>query len=115
MIYKNQNHVTKPNTKIKDQQKRILFPQVLEEQKSEADLMLILNEILQKVEKGLDTRFIQVNYILSRAISALLIEYTNVRVLLPRLSNLLIQTMKTVDQAVVGVEILDYWQRLKVY
>ena len=77
--------------------------------------MLALNEALQKAGKELDTRFIRVKYVPSGAISALLTEQTNAGVLLPRLSNLLIRTAKTVDPAVVGVEILEHWQRLKVH
>lgn len=114
-IYKNRNPVTKPNAKIEDQGRRILFPRVLGEQNSEADLMLALNEALQKAGEGLDTRFIRVKYAPSGAILALLTEQANTGVLLPRLSNLLIRTAKTVDPAVVGVEILKHWQRLKIY
>ena len=115
VIYKNRNHATKPIAKIEDQGRRILFPRVLGEQKSEADLMLALNKALQKAGEGLDTRFIRVSYAPSGAISALLTEQANAGVLLPRLSNLLIRTAKTVDPAVVGVEILEHWQRLKVH
>lgn len=77
---------------------------------SEADLMLALNEALQKAGEGLDTRFSRVRYALSGAISTLLTEKANAGLLIPRLSNLLIRTAKT---AIVGVEILEYWQRLK--
>ncbi len=77
--------------------------------------MLALNEALQKAGEGLDTRFIRVKYALSGAISALLTEQANVGVLLSRLSNLLIRTAKTVNPAIVGVEILEHWQRLKVH
>lgn len=109
VTYKNQNHITKPNAKIEDQGRRILFPRVVGEQKSEADLMLALNEALQKAGEGLDTRFIRVKYVPSEAISALLTEQANAGILFPRLSNLLIRTAKAVDQAVVGVEILEHW------
>ena len=47
--------------------------------------------------------------------SALLTEKANAGLLIPRLSNILIQAAKTVDAAIVGVEILEHWQRLKVY
>lgn len=46
VIYKNRNPVTKPSAKIEDQGRRILFPRGLGEQKSEADLMLVLNKAL---------------------------------------------------------------------
>ena len=71
-------------------------------------MILALNEVLQKARERLDTRFILVNYAPSRAILALLTEQANAGVLLLRLSNLLIQTAKTVDPAVVEVEILEY-------
>lgn len=39
----------------------------------------------------------------------------NAKLLILRLSNILIRSAKTVDIANVGVEILEYWQRRKVY
>ncbi len=77
--------------------------------------MLALNEALQKAGEGLDTRFSRVRYAPSGAISALLTEKANAGLIIPRLSNLLIRAAKTVDSAVVGVEILEHWQRLKVH
>ena len=47
--------------------------------------------------------------------SALITEKTNAGSVIPRLSNLLIRAAKTVDQAIVGVEVLEHWQRLKVH
>lgn len=82
---------------------------------SEADIMLALNEALQKAGKGLDTRFCRVRYAPSGAISALLTEKRNAGLLIPRLSNLLIRAAKTVDPTVVRVEVLEHWQRLKVH
>lgn len=61
------------------------------------------------------TRFSRVRYAPSGAISALLTEKANAGLLIPRLSNLLIRAAKTVDSAVIGVEILEHWQRLKVH
>ena len=116
VVYKNRKQqVTKPNVKSQDQGRRILFPRVLGQQKSEADLMLALNEALQKAGEGSGTRFILVKYAPSGAISALLTEQANAGSLIRRLSNLLIRMVKTVDPAVVGVEILEHWQRLKVH
>ena len=66
--------------------------------------MLALNEALQKAGEGPDTRFIRVKYAPSGAISALLTEQANAGSSIPRLSNLLIRTVKTVDPAVVVVE-----------
>lgn len=81
---------------------------------SEADLMLALNEALQKAGEGWDTRFSRVRYAPSGVIFALT-EKANAGLLIPRLSNLLIRAAKTIDSAVVGVEILEHWQQLKVH
>lgn len=70
--------------------------------------MLALNKALEKAEKRLDSCFIRVKYAPLGVILALLMEQTNTGLLIPRLSNLLIQTVKTIDPAVVGVEILEY-------
>ena len=116
VVYKNRKQpttITKSNVKIEDQGRRILFPRVLGQQKSEADLMLALNKALQKA--GEETRFCRVRYSLSGAVSALLTEKANAGLIIPRLSNVLIRAVKTVDQAIVGVEILEHWQRLKVH
>ena len=77
--------------------------------------MLAINEELQKAGKGLDTRFSRVRYAPSVAISALITKKTDAGSLIPRLSNLLIRAAKTVDSAVVGVEVLEHWQRLKIH
>ena len=82
---------------------------------SEADLMLALNEALQKVGENIYTRFCRVRYSLSRAISALLTEIINAGVFIPQLSNVFIQAAKTVNPAIVGVEIQEHWQRFKVH
>ena len=82
---------------------------------SEADLMLVLNKELQKAGEGLDTRFSRVRYSPSGAVSALLTEKANAGSIIPRLSNVLIRAAKTIDAAIVGVEILEHWQRLKVH
>ncbi len=82
---------------------------------SEADLMLVLNEALQKAGEGLETQFCRVRYAPSGAVSALLMEQADGGLLIPRLSNVFIRAAKTVDAAIVGVEMLEYWQRLKVH
>lgn len=120
VVYKNcktnSHQSTKSNAKIEHQGRRILFPQeVSGQQMSEADIMLALNEALQKAGKRLDTRFCQVRYAPSGAISALLTEKGNAGLLIPRLSNLLIRAAKTVDPTVVRAEVLEHWQRLKVH
>ena len=82
---------------------------------SEADIMLALNEALQRAGEGLETRFCRVRYSPSGAVSALLTEKANAGSIIPRLSNVLIRAAKPVDMAIIGVEILEHWQRLKVH
>lgn len=119
--YKNRkpNHLqqaTKLLADVENQGRRILFPRKSPSvQMSEADLMLALNEALQKAGEGSDIRFSRVKYAPSGAIYALITEKANAGLLIPRLSNSLIRAAKTVDAAVVGVEILEHWQRLKVH
>lgn len=43
------------------------------------------------------------------------IEKATSGLLIPRLSNVLIRAAKTVNAAIIGVEILEHWQRLKVH
>ncbi len=112
----NSQLATKSTTKIDCQGRRIFFSRkVFDQQKSEADLMLALNEASQKASKGLDTQFSQVRYAPSEAISALFTKKTNRGLLIPRLSNPLIWTVKTVDFMVVGVEIRAHWHWLKIH
>lgn len=102
--------------KAEHQGRRILFPREISGQhKSEADLMLVLNEALQKAGETQDIRFSRVRYAPSGAISALLTEKADAGLLVPRWSNLLIRAAKSVDASVVGIEILEHWQRLKVH
>lgn len=63
----------------------------------------------------METRFCRVRYSPSGAVSALLNEKADARSINPRLSNVLIRAAKTIDQAIVGVEISEHWQRLKVH
>lgn len=77
--------------------------------------MLALNEALQKAGVESKVRFCRVRYALSGSISALLTEKSDANMLFPPRSNLLIRAAKTVDDAVIGVEVLEQWQRLKVH
>ena len=105
------------NSTIRQEQlgQRILFPQNAGQEKSEADLMLALNEALQQVGEETSIRFTRVRYAPSGAISALLSEKADAGQIIPRRSNLLIRAVKAVDPAVVRIEILEHWQRLKVH
>lgn len=80
---------------------------------SEADLMLVINKALQKAGEG--TRFCRVRYLPSGAVSALLTENSHAGTIIPCLSNVLIRAAKSVDQAIIGVEVLEHWQRLKIH
>lgn len=76
---------------------------------------MALNEALQKAGVESKARFSRIRYAPSESISALLTKKADAIILLPHQSNLLIDAAKTVDDAVVGVEVLEPWQRLKVY
>lgn len=62
--------------------------------------------MLQKA--GEEMQFYRVKYSPTGAVSIPLIEKANVRSIVPRLSNVLIWAAKTVDQAIVRVEILKH-------
>ncbi len=111
------SNMRQPNSTIQQEQlgRRVLFPGNAGQEKSEADLMLALNEALQQAGEEMSLRFIQVRYAPSGAISALLFEKADAGQLLPRRSNLLIRAVKALDPAVVGIEIPEHWQRLKVH
>lgn len=86
---------TKSTVKIEHQGRRILFlRKILGRQISEGDLMLALNEALQRAGKGLETCFCRVKYSPSGAVSAFLTEKANAGSLISRLSNVLIRQQK---------------------
>ena len=96
--------------------RRILFPRKeAQPKKSEEDIMLALNEALQKAGESASIRFNRVSYSQSGAISALFTEKGNAIELLKTRTNVLIRAAKAVDAAVIGVEALEHWQRLKVH
>ena len=77
--------------KVEQMGRRILFPRNQEGQKkSEADLMLALNEALQKAGEESYVQFCQIKYALFRSISALLNKKADAGLLIPQKSNLLI-------------------------
>lgn len=67
-------------------ERRILFPRNPGQEKSEADLILALNEALQQVGEETYIRFTRVRYAPSGAISALLTEKADAGELIPRRS-----------------------------
>ena len=116
VIYKNRKIGATPIAKTEQRGRRILFPRKIGSQpKSEPDLMLALNEALQKAGVEPNVRFSRVRYAPSGSISALLTEKADATMLLPQRSNLLIRAAKTVDETVTGVEVLEQWHRLKVH
>ena len=89
--------------------RRILFSCKIEgKHKLKADLMLALNEALQKTRIDSKVRFCYIRYALLELISALLTIKANVAILLPEQSNLLIRAAKLVDDKVVKVEIIEH-------
>lgn len=76
----------------------------------EADLILVLNKVLAKAEEEIEIQFLQVKYLLLGVVSILLTKKANARSLIPRLSNVLIKAVKTINIRRVGVEVLEYWQ-----
>lgn len=84
-------------------------------QKSEADLVLILNKSLQKAGIPAYARFSRVGYSQSGAIFALLTEKLDAENLVRDHSNMLIRIAKSVDKNVIGIKALERWQKLKVH
>ena len=102
--------------KVEPEKRRVIFRRVITSpQKSEADLMLVLNEALQRANVPAYVRFIKVGYSQSGAILGLLTEKSNAEELLGEYSTTLIRAAKSVDEGVVGVEKLERWHRLKVH
>ena len=76
----------KPTPNAEYQGRRIfILREVLDQPMSDADLMLVLNKTLQNGREGSDTRFSRIRYAPSGAVSALLTEKANARLLIPRL------------------------------
>ena len=68
-----------------------------------------MNKVLQKAWKRSNTHFSQFKYTTSRKVSALFIEKANIRLLIFRLLNVLIEAAKIVDIVIIGVKGLEYW------
>ena len=102
--------------KVEPEKRRFIFRERANSpQKSEADLMLVLNESLQKAGVPAYVRFSRVGYSQSGAVSGLLTERSNAEDLIKQHSNTLIRAAKSVDEGVIGVEALERWHRLKVH
>lgn len=78
-------------------------------EKSEADLMLVLNGSLQKTGIPAYIRFNKVGYSQSGAISGLLAEKSNAEDLVKDHSNMLIRAAKSVDEKVIGIIASERW------
>ena len=95
-------------TKVELEKRRVIFRQeALSPQKLEADLMLALNEALQKAGISTYTRFSKVGYSQSGAISALRIKKSSAEKLVGNYSNIFIRAAKAVDAGVIGVKALE--------
>ena len=102
--------------KTEPEKRRVIFRRASKSpQKSEADLMLVLNETLQRLNLPAYVRFSKVGYSQSGAISGLLTEKSNAEDLLRDHATTLIRAAKSVDEGVIGVEALERWHRLKVH
>lgn len=107
---------TPAKSKVEPEKRRVIFRrEASSPQKLEADLMLALNESLQKTGITTYTRFSMVGYSQWGAISALLTEKFNAEQLISPHANMLIRVAKAVDAGIIGVEALERWQRLKVH
>ena len=112
---KGKNNAPTPG-KTEPEKRRIIFRRdVTTPQKSEADLMLVLNEALQRVNLPAYIRFSKLGYSQSGAISGLLTEKSNAEELLRDHSTMLIRAAKSIDGGVIGIETLERWHRLKVH
>lgn len=77
--------------------------------------MLILNEKLQQANLPAYIGLSKVGYSQSGAISGLLTEKSKAEERLKNYSIIFIRAAKSVDKAVIGVEALERWHRLKVH
>ncbi len=102
--------------KLNSEKRRVIFRrEFVSSQKSEEDLILVLNESLQKTRVPAYIRFCRVGYAQSGAISALLTEKSSAEDLIKEHSNMLIRAAKSIDKAVIWVEALERWQRFKMH
>lgn len=101
--------------RLEPEKRRVIFRrEPSSPQKLEEDLMLVLNKSLQKTGIPAYIRFPRLGYALSGAIPALLTEKSSAKDLVREHSNVLIRAAKSIE-SVIGVEVLERWQRLKVH
>ena len=94
---------TASSPKVDPEKRRLIFRRHANlPQKSKSDLMLVLNESLQKTGVPAYMRLIRVGYSQSGAISGLLIERFNAEDLIKQHSNMLIRAAKSIDEGVIG-------------
>ncbi len=102
----------KANTtpKFEPEKRKIIFRREdLSPQKSEADLMLVLNETLHRAGIPTYIRFSRVGYSQSGAISGLLTEKSSAEQLVNNHSNILIRALKAVNPGIIRIEALECW------
>lgn len=102
--------------KLEPEKRRVIFQhEPIFAQNSKADLILVVNESLQKAGILVYTRFSRVGYLQLRAISALLTEKSSAKNLVRNHFNILIRTAKSVNEKIIGIEALERWQSLKIH
>lgn len=112
----NKNKKANAPQKVEPEKRRLIFWSiVIFLQKSEANLILVLNKILQQTNVQAYIRFIKVGYSQSGAISRLLKKKSNAEELMGEYSTRLIKAAKFVDKKVVWVKKLEQLYKLNVY
>jgi hypothetical protein len=96
--------------------RRLLFPrEVGAPKKAEEDIFLGINEMLKKAGAPAFVRAERVSYSATGSVSVLLKEKAHTGLVLPAYKTGLIKAVKAVDPAVIGVEAIEQWHRLKVH
>lgn len=114
------NHKQKSNAasppKIKPEKRRLIFwKQANFLQKSKTDFILVLDQFLQKLGISTYMRFSRVGYFQSSTIYRLLTKMFNSKDLIRHHSKILIQAAKLINERVIQMESLKWWDRIKIY
>jgi hypothetical protein len=93
-----------------------LFPRENRAPKAaEEDIFLGINEMLKGIGAPPHVRVERVSYSATGSVSVLLKEKAHTGLLLPEYKDSLIKAVRAVDPAVVSIEAIEQWQRLKVH
>ena len=102
--------------KVEAEKKQVIFrTEANFSQRSKANLIFVLNKLLQRAGIPTYTRFSKVRYLQSRAILVLFTKKSNTKNLIKDYSKALIRAAKSVHESVIKVEVLKRWQKLKIY